>query len=456
MPLKLYNTLSRKVEIFKPIKNKKVGLYVCGPTVYDYAHIGNLRSYITWDILRRILTHDGYKVKQVMNITDVGHLTSDADEGEDKIEKGAAREKKTALEIADFYSKAFIKNLADLNVETPEIICRATDHIKEQIKLVKKLEKKGFTYLTADGVYFDTSKLNNYGILARLKKQELRAGARIDAHGKRHHSDFALWKLSPKLQKRQMEWDSPWGVGFPGWHIECSAMSKKYLGLPFDIHTGGIDHIPVHHTNEIAQTEAADGVIPARYWMHNEFLTMGDKKMAKSKGGFITLHNLQEKKYSPLAYRYLLLQTHYRKQLKFSFEALKAAETGLKHLCSLGQTLVVDRKTAALVKNKFYSALNNDLDTPKALSILWQAVKEKSISQKILIEFDGVLGLGLEICLSKKDNDLPNKVNILITERDKARQNKDWAESDRLRDQIVKMGYEVMDTAEGTKAKLKT
>lgn len=453
-PLKLYNTLTRQVEVFKPLKKKMAGLYACGPTVYDYAHIGNLRSYITWDILRRLLRHNGYKIKHVMNITDVGHLTSDADEGEDKMEKGAAREHKSAWEIAEFYTKSFMDNLDDLNVETPEIICRATDHIKEQIKLIKKLERKGFTYTTLDGVYFDTSRLPDYGALARLNKQNLRGGARVAAYGKRHHTDFALWKFSPKLKKRQMEWDSPWGVGFPGWHIECAAMSKKYLGLPFDIHVGGIDHIPVHHTNEIAEVEAAEGEIPARYWLHNEFLTLGEEKMAKSSGGFVTLSTLKDKGLSPLAYRYFILQTHYRKQLKFSFEALAAAENGLKHFWSLARALPKNEKNSAIIKEKFYASLNNDLDTPNALAILWAAIKNKTIDQKTLVEIDKILGLNIELSLSKKE-ELSDEIKRIINARDMARKNKMWAESDKLRDQLIKMGYEVMDTGEGTKVKTK-
>ena len=331
MTLYLFNTLGRQKQEFIPIKKGKVGLYTCGPTVYDYAHIGNLRSFIFEDILKRVLQYNNFKVKHAMNITDVGHLVSDSDEGEDKMEKGSRRTGKTAWEIAKFYTLSFKKDLADLNVISPAVLCKATDHIKEQIALIKKLEKKGFTYQTVDGIYFDTSKLNDYGKLADLQHQELKAGIRVDLGGKKNSSDFALWKFSPKHEKRQMEWKSPWGVGFPGWHIECSAMSVKYLGQPFDIHCGGIDHVPVHHTNEIAQSEAATGKPMANFWLHNEFLNLKDAKMSKSGENFITLPSLIEKGYSPLAYRYFLLQAHYRKQLIFSFEALTAAQNFCLH-----------------------------------------------------------------------------------------------------------------------------
>lgn len=450
MVLKLYNTLSRKIEEFKPLKGKKAGLYACGPTVYDYAHIGNLRSYIIWDVLRRTLKTDGYKVKHVMNITDVGHLTSDADEGEDKIEKGAEREHKTAWEISVFYTNAFMENLADLNIDEPDIICRATDHILEQIKLIKKLEKKGFTYATADGIYFDTAKLASYGTLANLSGQELKPGARIDMGGKKHPTDFALWKFSPKLQKRQMEWKSPWGIGFPGWHIECSAMSKKYLGVPFDIHCGGIDHIPVHHTNEIAQTEAAEGLAPARFWVHNEFLNMGAEKMAKSAGNFITLQTLKDKNISPLAYRYFILQTHYRKQLTFDWEALKGATAGLKHLYRTAAELPVKLDDKP-VYEKILAELNNDLDTPGALAALWTAMKERKIGKKTLFELDKIFGLKIKDNLQKPAEEMPDNVLKLVKARDQARTNKDWHKSDELRNELTKLGYNVMDTKEGTK-----
>lgn len=454
MSIKLYNTLSRKKENFVPINKNKAGLYVCGPTVYHFAHIGNLRSYLTWDILRRLLEFQGYKVKHVMNITDVGHLTDDGNDGEDKMEKGAIRENKSAHEIADFYTQAFMDNLKDLNILSPHIACKATEHIKEQIKLIKKLEKKGFTYETPDGIYFDTSRLSGYGKLACLKKDQLLGGIRVAVGGKRNPTDFALWKFSPKLKKRQMEWDSPWGIGFPGWHIECSAMSQKYLGLPFDIHTGGIDHIPVHHTNEIAQLEAAEGVAPVSYWLHNEFLTLGDEKMAKSAGGFITLETLKENKINPLSYRYFILQTHYRKQLKFSYEALHSAENGLMHLYELVKKSTDKNIDDTKIIDNILSALNNDLDTPKALAILWQTIKKNKINKKTILKLDKLFGLQIKENIHTKELKIPKEISLLINARDTARINKNWSESDRLRNQLIDLGYEVTDTTKGTEVKL--
>lgn len=454
MTLQLYNTLTRKIEVFKPLKGKKTGLYACGPTVYDYAHIGNLRSYLMWDILRRTLEFAGYRVKHVMNITDVGHLVSDADEGEDKMEKGAAREHKTAWEIAEFYTGAFMNDMKELNITAPDIICRATDHIREQIKMIKKLEKKGFTYATPDGIYFDTAKLPTYGSLARLHEQKLYAGIRVDAAGKKNPADFALWKFSPKLSKRQMEWKSPWGVGFPGWHIECSAMSAKYLGIPFDIHCGGIDHVAVHHTNEIAQTEAAEGVIPARYWLHNEFLNLSGEKMAKSAENFITLQTLKSRGMNPLAYRYFALQTHYRKQLSFSWEALAAAGSGLNHLYGAAAALprtIKKPETEKSARDAFAEAMLDDLNTPVALSVVWEAVKDKSISQKTLFEFDEILGLKIMENLDKPAEEIPDDVKAVVKERDRARHAKDWKKSDEMRSKLEDLGYEVNDTSEGTK-----
>ena len=298
MILKLYNTLTRKKEVFKPIRKGEVGMYTCGPTVYWYQHIGNLRTYIFSDILKRVLIYNGYKVKQVMNVTDVGHLTSDSDEGEDKIEKAAKKEGKKAQDIADFYLKIFKEDFKKLNISEPDIWCRATKHIKEQIELIKKLEKKGFTYKTSDGVYFDTSKLKDYSKLARLKIENLQAGKRVAIGEKKNKTDFALWKFSKQPGKRQQEWKSPWGIGFPGWHIECSAMSSKYLGKQFDIHTGGEDHIPVHHTNEIAQSEAAFGKKPwVKFWIHGAYLTFSGEKMSKSKGAIATISDLENQRY---------------------------------------------------------------------------------------------------------------------------------------------------------------
>ncbi len=454
MPIKLYNTLNRKIEDFNPLKKGKVGIYACGPTVYNYAHIGNLRTYVFEDILKRVLQYNGYKVKHIMNITDVGHLTGDGDHGEDKIAKGAEREGKTAWEIAKFYTLAFQKDLKDLNILPPNKFPKATDNIKEQIALIKKLEQKGFTYKTGDGIYFDTSKLNDYGKLAQLHKQELKAGARIEMGEKKNITDFALWKFSPAGQKRQMEWKSPWGVGFPGWHIECSAMSAKYLGQPFDIHCGGIDHIPVHHTNEIAQSEAANDKPLANYWLHGEFILAGENKMAKSTGNFVTLQTLKEHSVSPLAYRYLLLQTHYRKQLTFSWEALAAAQNGLNHLYNIVRSWEKAGVGCAEYEQKFLDALNNDLDTPGAMAIMWDLIKNPifppSSKKRTVLKFDKVLGLGLAN-LKKEKNSIPTEIQILIAERDGARFSKNWKKSDELRKKIETAGYTVEDTPDGTK-----
>lgn len=462
----LYNTLTKQKEGFKPIKTgwfKKVGLYTCGPTVYNFAHIGNLRSYVFEDILKRVLKYNGYKVKHVMNITDVGHLTSDADEGEDKMERGAKREGKTAWEIAGFYTQAFKSNLRDLNIIEPDIWCKATDHIKEQIKLVQKLIDKGFTYETSDGIYFDTTKIDDYGKMANLKNQELQAGLRVELGEKKNPHDFALWKWSerhseqPAGSRRQMEWKAFGHLGFPGWHIECSAMSMKYLGEQFDIHCGGIDHIPVHHTNEIAQSESVTGKKPwVRYWLHNEFVNMGSEKMAKSAGNFITLETLKEHGVTPLAYRYFLLQTHYRKQLTFSWEALEASESGLKHLYAetRGLQVVGYRLQDKEIKDKFLQAINDDLNTPEALAIVWNAITNKQISYSTLLDFDRVLGLNMKALKHESmKTTVPDEVNNLLEQRKRAREEKNWAESDRLRDEVRKLGWEIEDTAGGQEIK---
>ncbi len=469
--MKIYNTLTREIEEFKPIKKGKAGLYTCGPTVYNYAHIGNLRTYVFEDILKRVLEYNKYKVKHIMNITDVGHLTDDADQGEDKMEKGSAREGKSAWDIAKFYTKAFENDLKDLNIIFPTKFTKATDNIKEQINLIKKLEKKGFTYQTKDGVYFDTSKLKDYGKLAQLDKQDLKAGSRVEMGDKKNSTDFALWKFSTPLSpparggvggggRRQMEWKSPWGVGFPGWHIECSAMAAKYLGQPFDIHCGGIDHIPVHHTNEIAQSEAAEGKPLANYWMHGEFLLMGSDKMAKSGDNFVTLQTLKEHGISPLAYRYLLLQTHYRKQLTFSWEALQAAQNGLDHLYKASAMLkndptIVDKDSNMKEIESFEKSIYNDLDIPGALSWMWILLQRRGLTYKKLLEFDKVLGLQIDINVKRinkiKTEKKPPEIQKLISARNAARTSKDWVKSDELRKEIEALGYTVEDRADGTK-----
>lgn len=457
--LKIYNTLSRKIEEFEPFHNNDVGFYACGPTVYNYAHIGNLRAYISQDILRRTLKQNNYKVKHVMNITDVGHLTDDADAGVDKMEKGAAREGKKASEIAEFYTEAFINNLRDLNILTPNILCKATEHIPEQIKQVQDLINGGFTYETSDGIYFDTTKIDDYGKLAKLNKQELEAGKRVDIGEKKNLHDFALWKFSETPGERQMEWDAFGKTGFPGWHIECSAMSMKYLGDQFDLHAGGIDHIPIHHTNEIAQAESITKLKPwVKYWFHNEFLLINDgnklfdfaqSKMSKSSGNFITLQTLKDKGIEPLSYRYFLLQSHYRKQTIFSWEALEAAEAGLKNLRKHVSKLKMNDPTDPLIEKKFFDALNNDLNTPEALAVLWSAVKADEINLNSIIKFDKILALNLH--QPEKELEITDEIQKILDAREKARKEKDWAESDLLRDELRKLGFEVEDTNDGQK-----
>lgn len=461
----LYNTLNRKKEEFAPIKAGEVGLYTCGPTVYNYAHIGNLRAYLFEDVLRRVLVYNGYKVKHVMNITDVGHLVGDMDMGEDKLEKGAQREGKTAGEIAEFYTKAFKEDIKKLNIIEPDIWCKATDNIPEQIELIKKLEEKGYTYKISDGIYFDTSKFKEYNKLSHLKLDELKEGARVEANPeKKNPTDFALWKFSEKPGVRQQEWESPWGVGFPGWHIECSAMSMKFLSEQLDIHCGGVDHINVHHTNEIAQSEAATGKKFFNYWMHGAFLNIaGGKKMAKSEENFLTLENAFVKKgIGPLVFRYACLQTHYRKPMEYSEEAMKNTQEGLKKLFGRINFLTWYKKYEDLIKedinleykNKFIQAVNNDLDMPGALAVLNDFISFSKNSDKgvisTIIDFDKVIGLGIEkIVREAADIKLPLNIQELKQEREKARDEKNFEESDRLRKEIESMGYVVEDTKEG-------
>ncbi len=377
-PVIFFNTLTRKKEEFKPLIPGKAGVYCCGPTVYNFAHIGNLRSYFFEDIMKRVLLYNGYDVKHIMNITDVGHLVSDADEGEDKMEKGAMREGKTVWDIAEFYTQEFKNDIEKLNILPPSIWCKATDHITEQIELVKCLEAKGYTYITEDGVYFDTSKFPDYGKMALLDIDGLEEGKRIKfSDEKKNKTDFALWKFSPRDQKRQMEWESPWGKGFPGWHLECSAMSSHYLGNTFDIHCGGVDHIQIHHTNEIAQSEACTGQKFVDYWLHGEFLIEEKGKMSKSAGGFLKLQTLIDKGYSPLDYRYFLLMTHYRKKIKFSFDNLDAARNGyvnLKNRISILKSenqIVIDKTNEKFLEyqKKFLDEINDDLNVTGAMAV---------------------------------------------------------------------------------------
>lgn len=467
MDIKFFNTLTRKKEVFKPVRRREVRTYCCGPTVYWYAHIGNFRTFIFEDILRRVLGFNGFKVKHVMNITDVGHLTSDADTGEDKMEVGARREKKTVWEIAEFYTKAFFEDTERLNILKPTVICKATDHILDMIELIRKLEKKGYTYVIDSGVYFDTSKLKDYGKLTGMNfeklNETLKAGARVEFNPqKKNITDFGLWLFSPKDKKRQMEWDSPWGVGFPGWHIECSIMSMKYLGETLDIHCGGTDHPPIHHTNEIAQSEAATGKKFVNYWLHGAFLVFGKTiKMAKSEGETITVQSLIEKGLDPLAFRYLCLTAHYRSELVFTWESLQAAQNALftlrEHMRRLSENLKRKRKKTLKAEEytrKFLEAVNDDLNMPKALTIVWKLVRnEKEVSDRgkyeLLQEFDKILAIDLAREVTREK--LPKKMEELIRKRETVRKKRDWETADKLREEIRKLGYLLEDTPEGVR-----
>jgi cysteinyl-tRNA synthetase len=476
MTIRLYNTLTRTKDEFKPIEPGKVRLYTCGPTVYNFAHIGNLRTYVFEDVLKRVLTIGGFDVRHVMNVTDVGHLTSDADAGEDKMEKGAAREGKSVREIADFYWQAFRTDMGRLHLVEPTVWCKATDHIPEQIAMIRALEEKGFTYTIEDGVYFDTSRLPDYGKLARLDIEGLQAGARVEmVAGKRSATDFALWKFSPKDKQRLMEWPSPWGVGFPGWHIECSAMALKYLGERVDIHCGGVDHIAVHHTNEIAQTEAALGHPWVNWWMHAEFLVIpkgpaGEAgKMSKSSGEFLKLDVLVEKGYDPLAYRFFCLGAHYRQQLAFTWNALDAAANALSRLKRIVLDLRKEYKGSeqpiARWMDEFREATEDDLNMPRALAALWGATKDESAEggpkgsiYATLLAMDKVLGLDLGGELSRlhdRIDDLRKKyesqaIQELVTERNAARKAKNFARADEIRKQLLAAGIAIEDTPQGT------
>ena len=458
MELRLYNTLTRTKEVFKPGQPPKVGLYTCGPTVYNYAHIGNLRTYLFEDILKRVLIGNGFKVKHVMNITDVGHLTGDRDMGEDKLEKGARLEGKSAWEIAEFYATAFKSDLKRLNILEPTLWCKATDTIADQINLIRTLESKGYTYRTADGIYFDTARFEGYTKLSHQNLEALQEGARVEKNpDKRNATDFALWKFSPADVRRQMEWDSPWGTGFPGWHIECSAMSMKFLRGMLDIHCGGTDHIDVHHTNEIAQSEAATGEPFFKFWMHGAFLIIaGGKKMAKSEGNFLTLESsFIQKGIDPLVFRFATFLTHYRKPMEYSDEAVQAAQNGLQHLRNQVRTLM-DQGPATAVNadfgRKFKAALNNDLNMPQALAVVQELLKsELDAGAKLatVFQFDQVLGLDLDTVRSAQV--LPPEIQTLVDARAQARREKKWALSDQLRDQIQSMGYTVQDGPQGMK-----
>ena len=460
--MQIWNTLSGKKEEFKPIKKNSVGLYTCGPTVYNYAHIGNLRTYIFEDVLQRTLEWNGYKVKRVMNITDVGHLTSDADEGEDKLEKEAKKEKRSVWDIAKYYTIAFLRDIDVLNIKRPKYIAPATKFIPDQIKLIQILFKNGYAYETAKAIYFDVSKFKEYTKLSHQKLSEKITAARegvVSDENKRNPQDFVLWfKLVDHFKNHVMRWPSPWGEGFPGWHIECSAISTKFLGQPFDIHTGGVDHISVHHTDEIAQSEGAYKKPLARYWMHGEFLVINSERMGKSVGNFLTLETLRGKNIDPLAYRYLVLSTHYRSQLNFNWEAINGAMQAMKNLkreiailksAESGEN--GHRKEAAAIRKRFADAVNDDLNTPQAIAILWKTVKDKVLTPKeklsLIMDFDEVLGLALKKI--KKFASIPPKIRKLAEERELCRTHKQFVQSDALREKIRVLGYSIEDTPTG-------
>ena len=452
--LNIYNTLTRKKEEFKPIDSKEVKIYTCGPTVYNYAHIGNLRAYLFMDTLRRVLKYNGYKLKHVMNITDVGHLVSDADEGEDKMLKAARRENKNPFEIAKFYTEDFIKNLALLNIDKPEIIAKATEHIKVMEEYVKKIIENGYTYETENTIYFDTSKLDKYGVLSNLNVDEQKAGARVDFDkNKKHISDFALWIKAP--ENHIMKWDSFFGKCYPGWHLECSAMGNKYLGEVFDIHTGGIDHIPVHHENEIAQGKGYCGKIPAHYWMHVDFLQINGGKMSKSLNNLYTLQDLENKGYSPLVYRLFNFSSLYRKKINFTFEAMDATKVSLKRLKEgykkhFNGNDNVDNIIIENFKKEFLDAINDDLNMPQAMGIVWNVIKYEKKSKQIaelLLDFDKVLGLKIDEM--EEEQELPEEILKIVEERKRARAEKNWTLSDELRDKLFELGYSAKDTKDG-------
>ena len=469
MALMLYNSLGRELMPFVPIKEGEAGIYACGPTVYNYAHIGNLRMYVSEDLLRRSLAYLGYKINHVMNVTDVGHLTDDAASGEDKMLKSSRDKGKTVWEIAEDYSNAFFRDAERLNVIKPNVISKATDHIDIMINLIKRLEAKGFTYLAGGNVYFDISKFPAYGNLALLDRQSLKAGARIEVdENKKNPYDFVLWFTKSKFENQAMLWDSPWGIGYPGWHIECSAMSMKYLGEQIDIHCGGVDHIPIHHTNEIAQSEAATGKKWVNFWIHGEFLLLDKGKMAKSSGTFLTLQSLIDQGYNPLDYRYFCLGGHYRSQLQYSEESLSSAKAGrenlLQRLRDLWEAAGADRENLPEPKNpktlkylaSFTDNLEQDINIPKALSDLWGLVKDGDIppGERIAaaLRMDKVFGLDLaDAARPVSSDELDPECSLLIKEREKARKDKNFKRADEIRDILVTKGINIKDTPDGTK-----
>ncbi len=458
--IKLYNTLTKQKSDFIPLNGNEVRIYSCGPTVYGYAHIGNFRAYTFVDNLRRTLEYNGYTLKHVMNITDVGHLESDADEGEDKMEKAAKKENKNPYEIAKFYTDAFFKDMDRLNIERPEIIAKATDHIEDMLEFAKEIVKNGYGYETSKGIYFDISKLDKYPVLSNRNVEDQIAGARVDVDPeKRNPYDFAIWIKAP--ENHIMKWDSPWGLSYPGWHLECSAMSRKYLGEVFDIHTGGVDHIPTHHENEIAQSKGAFGKIPAKVWMHVKFLQVDGGKMSKSLGNVYTLNQLQEKGIEPLAFKLFCYTAHYRTKLNFTFEGAMASQKALNRLRESyikhkNSEEDIEEYKIEEYKEKFLEAINDDLNFPLAMSIIWEIARNEKQSNKIaelLLQFDRVLGLDLKnsekYIENQKNIDLPEEITELLEKRKQARNEKNWDLSDKLRDELNEKGYIVKDTKTG-------
>ena len=455
----LFNTMTRKEEEFVPLSSV-VGMYCCGPTVYNYAHIGNLRTFIFEDVLKRTLIHAGYKVKHVMNITDVGHLTGDDDYGEDKMEKTARETGKSVWEIADFYTKAFFEDFDSLNLIRPDVCCKATDHIAEMIQLIKRLESRGFTYRAGGNVYFSIDKFKDYGTLARLRLEELKSGVRINIdENKKNPKDFALWFTNSKFANQTMIWDSPWGKGYPGWHIECSAMSMHYLGEQFDIHCGGIDAIPVHHTNEIAQSEAATGKVPwVRYWLHGEFLLSEKGKMSKSTGDFLTLPFLVKNGFDPLDYRFFCYSAHYRTQLSFSIQSITSARTArlslIKRISELGKKENNNLSDAAReFAEEFDRYVFSDMSVPRAMGVLYSLLKSNQVADdqkySVVSYMDEVLGL--KLCSTSCEADqVPDFIRELLEKRNSLKKEKNWAEADLIRKEIESSGYSVKDTPQGS------
>jgi len=458
--IKFYNTLSRKKEEFKPLEGNTVRLYTCGPTVYKDATIGNMKSYIFMDVLRRVLKYNGYELKHAMNITDVGHLVSDGDEGEDKMVKAAKEAKKTPLEIAEYYTKLFFEDFKKLNIEVPEIVCKATDHIQEMQEFVQKLLDNGYAYETSTAIYFDVSKLNEYGVLSGIDLRNQMAGARVEVdEEKKNPYDFALWIKAPA--NHIMKWESPWGLCYPGWHIECSAMSTKYLGEQFDIHTGGIDLVPTHHENEIAQSKGANGCSPVNFWMHCEYLLINGGKMSKSLGNAYLVNDLIEKGYSPLAFRMLCFTSHYRNKLNFTWEALESAANSLikikeGYILHENGEEIIEEAIINEYKQKFLDAINDDLNMPVAISVVWDVIKNPIKSKefaKLLLEFDRVLAIDIAKPVEKIETEIPEEIINLADKRLEAKKNKNYAVADELREEIKQKGYTIEDTKDGYKVK---